>query len=88
MIRVNGRISLSLLPLRVRWLSRWDAGLRVRAQGTSEQQDVRFGPVDLVVDPSARLLHAKITPLLLGQDTRRVQRLRHLLGQNHVPSGS
>lgn len=42
-------------------------------------------PVDGVVLPPAALLHAKRSPLVLGQKARLRQHFGRLLGQHHVP---
>lgn len=43
---------------------RREAGLGITILGSPEEQDMGLGLVDLVVDPSSRLLHAEGAPLL------------------------
>ena len=57
---------------------------RVSAEGPPEEQDEGLGLVDLVVDPSTRLLNSERSPLLFEQQAV----TRHVsidgLGQKHV----
>ena len=58
--------------------------LWVRLERPSEKKNERFWPVDLVVDPATRLLHAEVSPLLLEQETTVGNLLVNCLRQKHV----
>ena len=45
---------------------------RVGTQRPAEEQDVRLGSVRLVVNPTARLLHAQRAPLVLVEMKKRI----------------
>ena len=58
---------------------------RVGSESPAEKQNVRLRGVDGIMLPPATLLHAHATPLRLCQQPLFVQRLRELLGENHMP---
>ncbi len=60
------------------------ASHRVRAQLAAKEENVRLWPVDRIVRPAARLLHAEPAPFRLGEQALGLQRLCELLGENHV----
>lgn len=60
-------------------------GLRVGAQGAAEEEDVRFRPVDGIMDPAAGLLHSDAAPLALVEEAVLGEGLGQVLGEDDVP---
>ena len=60
------------------------ASVRVRAQGSAEEENERLRLVDFIVDPAARLLHAQLSPLLLKKKSALWELLVDGLGKQHM----
>jgi hypothetical protein len=63
----------------------WESGVGVSADGSSEEEDVGFGSVNLIMSPASALLNTKTSPLLFAEESSLGHLLEDVLWEDNVP---